>query len=46
MALEILEKDNFKLVKTILNDDTIEDSSLMKRGLKKAVEDLAIDLQS
>lgn len=44
MALEILEKDDFKDIKNILLDESIDENCLVKQGFKKAAEALCIDL--
>jgi hypothetical protein len=36
MALDILEQDNYLHIKKILNDENIDEHSLIKRGLRKA----------
>ena len=42
MALKIAEEDNFKTIKNILNDTTISENNIIKKGLKRAAEDLNI----
>ena len=45
MALKIVEDDHFKTIKKILKDSTIDENNIIKRGLKKAAEDLNILLE-
>ena len=36
MALDILEQDDFKNLKLLLSDETLDETNLMKKGLRKA----------
>ena len=40
MALRIAEEDNFNRMKKIITDTTIDDSNIIKKGLKIAYQDL------
>ena len=37
MALKILEVDNFKTLKNIVNNKQIDENNIIKKGLKRAV---------
>jgi hypothetical protein len=45
MALELIQEDHFQIIKNILLDSSIEDSCLIKRGLKRAAEVLNISIE-
>jgi len=40
MALQIAEEDSFNRMKKIITDTTIDDSNIIKKGLKIAYHDL------
>lgn len=42
MALTLVEDDDFLPIRKILEDTTIDDNCLIKRGLKRAAESLGI----
>jgi hypothetical protein len=43
MALKIAEEDNFSRIRKILTDNSIDDSNIIKKGLRRAFEDLNLN---
>jgi hypothetical protein len=46
MALKIVEENNFKTLKNILNNKETDENNVLKKGLRRAAEDLNIILES
>ena len=40
MALKIAEEDNFNSIRKMITDTNIDDNNIIKKGLKRACEDL------
>ena len=40
MALKIAEEDNFRRMRKIMTDTTIDENNLIKKGVRRAFEDL------
>jgi len=46
MALKIAQEENFKTIRTILANPTIDDATIVKKGLKLAAKELNIGLET
>lgn len=43
MAIKIAEEDNFNRIRKIITDTSIDENNIIKKGLKRAYEDLNLN---